>query len=202
MDSSDRTDTRVLIPAPPQTRQETGVVWFEASFDPRQATARVTGFAARDRALSTLEARIFPDARVTGVISNGDSSVTIEIRGQKSQPGDVRIEGLINEQPFMISGAPGEAPHVEAAGLNLDASQKDLFRPWRELSSSLEALVEPLREPVHGFTTFGCTACLTIGAIVVQSAELCVAGDNPGACGVLIDSYTTFQHGCDPPPCT
>jgi hypothetical protein len=201
MNSPGQTETRVIIPATTQTRQETGVGWFELSFDSREATARVTGFAGRGRALSTLEARIYPGGRVTGSISNDDGSVVIELRGRQSQPGAVGIEGSIDGQPFTISGAPGEAPYVEAARFD---AQQDLLRPWRGLSSSLEVLAEALSEPASKagppLHIGGCQACLTVGAIVVQSAQECVDG-SAGACSTLIDSYSIFQAGCDPPPC-
>jgi hypothetical protein len=130
--------------------------------------------------------------RVTGVFTRGGNQIESEVRGDVTASGEVTVRGKIAGKDFQVTGGKTDSP-VQSTSVSLSDDQRYLLAPWSGLSDELQAL-SPAEDDL-------CQSCLLVGAVVVQSANLCVDGD-PGACSVLIDSYALFQSHCDPPPCT
>jgi hypothetical protein len=194
--------TRMIIPAPAETRRDTGIVWYEARVERQERTVHIVAFAARDRKLAELRSRVDPETKVTAVVSDAENHVIVEVQGYRTASGVLQIRGRINDHDFAIPGQLGEPASGQPTRVELNAGEREVLRPWRGLANSLEALAQATREPVTAMAArgWGCDGCLLVGAAVATAAEGCVGGD-ANQCGVLLDAWDTFRDNCDPPPC-
>jgi hypothetical protein len=182
------------FPAPAEITAATGIVSFEVRFEQSGLSATVAGFTAEHQEVASFTATLARSGgRLSGVFSRNGKRIESEIRGEVAQSGQVDVHGEVGGHAFQISGGKAESEPLPSARVYLSDEERHVLQPWVGLSHTLQT-VEPVQEDL-------CQSCLLVGAVVVQSATLCVDGD-AGACSVLIDSYALFQGHCDPPPCT
>jgi hypothetical protein len=182
--------------APASTTEATGIVSFEVRFLPKELTTSLVGFTAEHQQAAEFRTQLDQTGGFSTLISRGDSQIQGELQGEVTATGQINLRGSLGGQEFEIYGARTDAHTFDAPTITPSDEHRYVLQPWAGLTSALQAL-----NPTDHAT---CQGCLLLGAVVTQSAYACVGGPgpgDPGACSVLIDSWSWFQNICDPPPC-
>lgn len=191
------TPTRFIIPAPDETMNERGILFYEASIGaPPPINSRVIATAVTER---------LDDMKFETVLSDSRADVTIGLVVHED-PSDVRLDLTINGQTTTLSGRTvglgGSRRVAEPAScelsrpLALSENELAVIREWSRLGPSIRALVEATRQ------SWGCTACSFLAGGVAVSGGGCVglaAALHPGAigaCGAALAGAGTFAEHC------
>lgn len=181
--------TRLIIPAPTETRRDTGVTWYEARLDSDKRTAIVEAFADKDNKKAEATIQLRPYGAFTTII-NDDIEVTIEAQVARDNSGKVRIQGQVNGRQFELSEQlggldPSARPEVSVA-------EREILERWGRLADSFEALAHATRQ------SWGVVACSLLYLGIGCSAAECVgtAGAALPACGAALVGSALAVENC------
>ncbi len=99
----------LLIPAPLQTTQEAGILWYEIELPSAKANGKITGFNEKAEGINYLDWELEPDGEIRWQISDASTTVGGSVTVKKSSPGKVKILGEIEKQNFSIFACENKA---------------------------------------------------------------------------------------------
>ncbi len=191
--------TRIIIPAPQESNQESGVNWYEVLTDPARKSTRIGAFDREKRNIAEAHGQIVTDYQIRTVIRDGQTHLTIEVKLDQDDSGVLRAEGTINNISFVISDRPVEGkPANVSRTADLSMDELRVLSQWSRLTHSLDAVVQATRQ------SYGCGPCIVMGLGITVGVGACAAGIWAACAGVLT-SGGTFLEQCqgscaDPEP--
>ena len=96
---------RLIVPAPPETTQETAIIWFEGFVLPGERTVRIDAFETGHRKVAECKTRVVNNTALSTLITSGDQHLSIEVQGELTD-GQTHLHGQIGEHRFEITGTP------------------------------------------------------------------------------------------------
>ena len=169
----DAVQARLIVPAPPEIRVETGIVWYEARVDTTSRSVRVVGYRSRDEEVAYQDLELGTDGAFRSVIRD---EVEIRIDARIGATGDsATIIGTVNGKGFTISdpsrGLEGD--------LDLTAAERTVLERWGRLADAWEAVAHAIRQ------SWGVGACSLVAMATGASVGFCAAGALPSCAAAL-----------------
>lgn len=196
------TATRLIVPAPMETTTERGIRWYEVEVvlgDDGPATV------PNEKTVAHAVMHLPAEREIEMVITDQRAGVTIgvSIEGDASAPIlNLSVNGQGSTLTGRTVGTQGTRRLADPASctvtrrLDLSPDERAVIGEWARLAPSIFTLAEATRQ------SYGCTACLLIGAGATVSATGCVAlaaALHPGvfaACGAALAAGGTLVEHC------
>ena len=193
--------TRLIIPAPVQTNEERGIMWYEIGIGADPGAASHPNRKTVGRAVM----RVMSERQFETVISDprGDVTIGITLHGDAD---DLRLDIVINGQATTLSGRTVDAgvtgrkadPKYTSLARRLDLAphERAVIDEWSRLAPSFGALAQATRE------SYSCPACaLLVGGTSVAAAGCAglTVALNPaafGVCAAALGGAGTVVENC------
>jgi hypothetical protein len=167
----------MIVPAPRETREETGVIWYEAQVS-EDGSLWIGAYASREEEVARAELHLGDGGAFTYVLHD---VIEVRLDVQVTQGGN-EITGEIDGQYFTLTD---DGPD----GLDLDDDQEAVLRRWGLLADAWEALAQANRQ------SWGLVSCALLAMSTGASAGFCAAGALL-ACPAALGTGGVFWHNC------
>jgi hypothetical protein len=194
--------TRLLLPAPRETRKASQITWYEVEVIPGEKRGRLVAYDAQRSELGVAEVSRVGDGEGRLNISDGDVSLTVSVALSTTDAGEIELRGRINDDAFTITGAPpatsaadsSEATARRDGELHLDAAQSAMAGQWALLADPLTTLGEAVAASgMDG--SWGCTSCMVLLGGMLVGTLACMEGALP-ACAADLYAGATYIENC------
>lgn len=189
MSTTQPASSRLIIPAPPAARRDTGIDWYEV-LPPGEDLSSLKSSDTR-KLVSTMTSEIDSNT-VRGVISleGRSDEVKIEVTMEAKDSSNHSVHVVINDHSFVISGNPKDRSSIKAdRSIDLAPEEAEMIKHFSHLSDSLTVLAQATRN------SWSCQACCLLGGGVVVAAGCCSMGQL-GCCAGALTAGGTFVQNC------
>jgi hypothetical protein len=191
-DSNERLCGDLLLPAPPQTTQESGVLWYRVQVDEVAKSVAILAFDGDGREAGRHVTRQTGEQAVSFAIERGATRVKGQLALVPLEDGGLAIRGSLDGEDFKIMHLKGKASSCEAEGrLCLNTAQLRLLSEWGRIAQPLMTLASA----TDGGREKSCFGCSVLLAGVTLAVGCCVFG-NPGCCVGALVGGSTFIDEC------
>jgi hypothetical protein len=195
--------TRLILPAPRETRSTSQIAWYEVEIIPGERLGRLIAYdlSRSELGVAEVSAGATNDSRLR--ITGQGAQVTVSVSISRISAGELELRGRINDDPFIISGgAPASSvanvddTQIRREGeIHLDAAQSALVSQWSLLADPLVALGEAIAgSGMDG--SWGCSSCVVLLAGMEVGVFACFGGAL-AACAADLYAGATFIENCE-----
>jgi hypothetical protein len=200
-DSTRYQGTRLLLPAPRETRRASQITWYEVEVIPGEQRGRLVAYDEQRSELGVAEVSRVGDSEGRLTISDGDLKVTVSVALSKTDAGEIELRGRINDDAFTITGEPpatsatdSETTARSVGELHLDAAQSAMVGQWSLIADPLTTLGEAVAASgMDG--SWGCTSCMVLLGGILVGTLACMEGALP-ACAADLYAGATYIENC------
>jgi hypothetical protein len=183
----------LLLPAPQQTTQDSGILWYRVQVDEAAKSVVILAFDGDGREAGRHVTRQTNEQAFSFAIERGETRLEGQLALIPQENGGLVIRGHLDAQEFKIVSVKGKAASCEAEErLCLNTVQFGLLSEWGRIGQPLMILS---RGADGTAAKKGCFSCLVLGAAISVGAGCCVAG-NPACCVGAGVGGSTFIDEC------
>ena len=200
------TQTRLLIPAPSDTRSEGQIDWYEARIDRRAKSVHLVAFNGSAQEVARAEVQLSGRNGVNDgvrVVMADERSVDVDFSLARRGAEDFELRGAINNRDFeMLSEKVANAESVRVTKMpDLDAAEADVLSRWGRLGDSLLSLARATQATSgEAHHSWGCSSCLLGAAGTGLAAGACIAtlglAAAGGACAAALLGAAAVSGEC------